>query len=211
MKRFGKWALRTVTTAVVLALLITLLPRISALVSQLWPDPAKTKRVAAVISSELAASERLETSALREEHVAVHTVDALFLGEVQRVTIRYRYEASVGLDLREAACAAEESGGMLVSLPALILLQDSLTPLETQVEDFSYKLSEKRRQAILDEERAKCREAFWSDEAAVREARGNAEQAVRHLLETWMDAAEGRVPIRISWQDAQAQNSTQIP
>ncbi len=200
MKKLGQWALRTVSAAVVIALLIVLLPRISALVAAWWPDPAKTRRVEAVISSELAASERLETAALSQERVAVHTVDALLLGEVQRVTLRYRYDASIGLDLREAVCRAE--GGVLtLSLPPLTILHDSLTPLETEVQDFSYALTEKRRQAIWEEERQKCRDAFLADGEAQAKARGDTERAIRGLLEKWMDAGEGRVPLRIVWNE----------
>ncbi len=201
MKKLGKWALRTVSTAVVIALLIVLLPRLSSLIGMWWPDPAKTRRVETVISSELKASERLETAVLSQERVAVHTVDALFLGEVQRVTLRYRYDASVGLDLREAACRSD-GGTLEISLPPLIILQDSLTPLDTNVQDFSYALAEKRRQAIWEEEQQKCRDAFLSDTETLQKARGEAEQAVRGLLEKWMDAGEGRVPLRILWNES---------
>ena len=163
MKAIGKWFAKMVGSALTMVLVIVMLPHISKLVSRLLPDGSQNAvTVSAVLSRNMASSSRLETARIDDEGVISSSVDALLIGEVQNVVIQYRYEASLGIDLTKVRMHLA-GHTLTVELPPLEVLQDSLTPVNVERNDFWFPLSESRRQKLIEEEREKCR-AYYLEE-----------------------------------------------
>ena len=102
MKRFLKWLGKVVGTALSLVLVIIMLPYATKWIGKLLPDGSRNAiTVSAVLSRQMEASSRLETAKIEDEGVISSSVDALFIGQVQNVVIQYRYEASMGIDLKK--------------------------------------------------------------------------------------------------------------
>ena len=100
MKALLKWLGRTVGSALTLVLVIVLLPHASRLMNSVLPDLSGAAVTAsATLARNLQQSARLETTLVEEEGVLESSTDALFLGQVQQVTVRYTYRASLGIDL----------------------------------------------------------------------------------------------------------------
>ena len=129
MKRFLKWLGKVVGTALSLVLVIIMLPYATKWIGKLLPDGSRNAiTVSAVLSRQMEASSRLETAKIEDEGVISSSVDALFIGQVQNVVIQYRYEASMGIDLKKVKM--QILGNVLtLELPPVEVLADSLTPL----------------------------------------------------------------------------------
>ena len=157
MKRFMKWLGRVIGTAVSLVLVIILLPYATRWIGKLLPDGSRNAiTVSAVLSRSMESSSRLETAKIEDEGVISSSVDALLIGQVQNVVIQYRYEASVGIDLKKVKMHIQGKT-LTLELPGVEILNDSLTPVNVERNDFWFPLSEERRQKLLDDEKAKCR------------------------------------------------------
>ena len=100
MKKTGKWALSVISKALVIILVITLLPFARTWIRQLLPDATGEIRVQSMIlEQKLESSKRLEVTTIDEEGVLEAKTNVIILGTVGTTTIRYRYTASVGIDL----------------------------------------------------------------------------------------------------------------
>ncbi|MBQ1860119.1 MAG: DUF4230 domain-containing protein [Clostridia bacterium] len=170
MKRFLKWLGKVVGTALSLVLVIIMLPYATKWIGKLLPDGSRNAiTVSAVLSRQMEASSRLETAKIEDEGVISSSVDALFIGQVQNVVIQYRYEASMGIDLKKVKM--QILGNVLtLELPPVEVLADSLTPLNVERNDFWFPLSEERRLKLLEDERLKCRAHYLEENQENRDA-----------------------------------------
>ena len=170
MKRFLKWLGKVVGTALSLVLVIIMLPYATKWIGKLLPDGSRNAiTVSAVLSRQMEASSRLETAKIEDEGVISSSVDALFIGQVQNVVIQYRYEASMGIDLKKVKM--QILGNVLtLELPPVEVLADSLTPLNVERNDFWFPLSEERRMKLLEDERLKCRAHYLEENQENRDA-----------------------------------------
>lgn len=170
MKRFLKWLGKVVGTALSLVLVIIMLPYATKWIGKLLPDGSRNAiTVSAVLSRQMEASSRLETAKIEDEGVISSSVDALFIGQVQNVMIQYRYEASMGIDLKKVKM--QILGNVLtLELPPVEVLADSLTPLNVERNDFWFPLSEERRLKLLEDERLKCRAHYLEENQENRDA-----------------------------------------
>ena len=159
-----------VGTALSLVLVIIMLPYATKWIGKLLPDGSRNAiTVSAVLSRQMEASSRLETAKIEDEGVISSSVDALFIGQVQNVVIQYRYEASMGIDLRKVKM--QILGNVLtLELPPVEVLADSLTPLNVERNDFWFPLSEERRLKLLEDERLKCRAHYLEENQENRDA-----------------------------------------
>ena len=159
-----------VGTALSLVLVIIMLPYATKWIGKLLPDGSRNAiTVSAVLSSQMEASSRLETAKIEDEGVISSSVDALFIGQVQNVVIQYRYEASMGIDLKKVKM--QILGNVLtLELPPVEVLADSLTPLNVERNDFWFPLSEERRLKLLEDERLKCRAYYLEENQENRDA-----------------------------------------
>ena len=170
MKRFLKWLGKVVGTALSLVLVIIMLPYATKWIGKLLPDGSRNAiTVSAVLSRQMEASSRLETAKIEDEGVISSSVDALFIGQVQNVVIQYRYEASMGIDMKKVKM--QILGNVLtLELPPVEVLADSLTPLNVERNDFWFPLSEERRLKLLEDERLKCRAHYLEENQENRDA-----------------------------------------
>ena len=159
-----------VGTALSLVLVIIMLPYATKWIGKLLPDGSRNAiTVSAVLSRQMEASSRLETAKIEDEGVISSSVDALFIGQVQNVMIQYRYEASMGIDLKKVKM--QILGNVLtLELPPVEVLADSLTPLNVERNDFWFPLSEERRLKLLEDERLKCRAHYLEENQENRDA-----------------------------------------
>lgn len=159
-----------VGTALSLVLVIIMLPYATKWIGKLLPDGSRNAiTVSAVLSRQMEASSRLETAKIEDEGVISSSVDALFIGQVQNVVIQYRYEASMGIDLKKVKM--QILGNVLtLELPPVEVLADSLTPINVERNDFWFPLSEERRLKLLEDERLKCRAHYLEENQENRDA-----------------------------------------
>ena len=159
-----------VGTALSLVLVIIMLPYATKWIGKLLPDGSRNAiTVSAVLSRQMEASSRLETAKIEDKGVISSSVDALFIGQVQNVVIQYRYEASMGIDLKKVKM--QILGNVLtLELPPVEVLADSLTPLNVERNDFWFPLSEERRLKLLEDERLKCRAHYLEENQENRDA-----------------------------------------
>ncbi|MBR6028771.1 MAG: DUF4230 domain-containing protein [Clostridia bacterium] len=200
LKRFGLWLLKLVTRALAIGLAVVMLPYLARFVASVTPDAAsRAATVSAILSHKMAESARLETARITDEGVLSSSVNALFLGEVQNVVIYYTYEASFGIDLSKTQ--VEQAGTtVVVRLPEVELLLDSLTPTRTEITDFWLRLSERDRARLLQEEQQTCRGRYLDNAEEMAKLRQTAEEALRTTVGKWMGAA-GNVTIVYRWGD----------
>ncbi len=194
MKKLLHWMGRVAGSAVTLALVIVLLPYVSRLTAAVMPDlSGLAVKTCATLSQTMTGSARLETAVVDEEGVLSNELNALFLGSVASLTMRYQYHASVGIDLTRVQMRV--SGRKITFLlPPLEVLSDSITPVETVRDDFwyGYGFDDKTCQALLEQERAACREKWLADTAQSDALWEKTEEAFRSTITGWLDASAGR-------------------
>lgn len=202
MKRFLHWLGRVIGTAVTLVLVIVLLPYVSKLASAFLPDLSGAAVNATVLlSHRMESSARLETAVIEDESVLNATTNAMFLGQVQSVNIQYVYRASIGIDLKKVQIALRGQT-ITLTLPPLEVLSDSITPIQVEKDDFWYPLTEERRQQLLDEELAQCRQRCLEEYLTSPEAWGSTVSAVESTVSGWLSAAAPGVTVNIRPSEA---------
>ncbi len=211
VSRAGRYALRIVSTALVLALLIALLPYASGLIHLLFPTAGDlAKRGVTVISRKLEQSARLETSTAEVEGVISSQAALKILGwnwNVRDNAIRYRYRASVGVDLRKAA--AEAAGGrIVVSLPEPEVLTDSIEMLELERNDRYLEMKEEEQQKLLNEERERLRAETLARYGSSGELWQNTVKALEDTFAGWLGLTGGEVRFEFVPRAEQPEEST---
>ena len=206
-----RFLVRIVSTALILSLMLVFLPHLTRLVGRLWPDPARTEKVSALLRHELNESARLETLTVDDQGVLTATVQAALLGEVQRVTIEYDYHASIGVDLTKIQIAAD-NGILTLILPPFEMLGDSLTPTNIDRQDFWYPLTEKRRSRLLEEERSARAEAVLEEAESSDEIWHKTAATLMELINTWLGPETWLITVDIRKESyLPAQSSGAVP
>ena len=131
MKKTGKWLLSLLTKALVIILVILLLPLARTLIRRIMPDAAGEIRVQSmVLEQKLESSKRLEVTTIDEEGILEAKTNVVILGTVGSTTIRYRYTASVGIDLSKVVMTTD-SDRIIFELPDPEILNDGIEALES--------------------------------------------------------------------------------
>ena len=186
MKALLKWLGRTVGSALTLVLVIVLLPHASRLMNSVLPDLSGAAVTAsATLARNLQQSARLETTLVEEEGVLESSTDALFLGQVQKVTVRYTYRASLGIDLSRVQVKVTGQTITLL-LPEMEVLSDSLTPADISKDDFWYPLTEERLQTLLTKEQERCRAYYLEEHAQSDQAWADILAALEGTVSQWI-------------------------
>ncbi|MBQ6288649.1 MAG: DUF4230 domain-containing protein [Clostridia bacterium] len=180
MKKTGKWALSVISKALVIILVITLLPFARTWIRQLLPDATGEIRVQSMIlEQKLESSKRLEVTTIDEEGVLEAKTNVIILGTVGTTTIRYRYTASVGIDLSKVVMTPD-SDRIIFELPDPEILNDGIEALEINKNNFFSKAVEKSVETLLNEQKLKCREQYISE----KEHSDRAWEDIRKSFET---------------------------
>lgn len=197
MKRTGKWLAKVVGRAIGIVIVIVLLPYAARLAGRFLPDLSDRAVTASqILSQRFEESARLETMKIEEDGILSSSTNALFLGTVQQVSIHYRYEASLGVDLRKVTMVAD-GNRLILTLPPMELIADSLTPLSINRDDFWYPLTDKQRQSLLDRERLACRERHLREQAESEEAWRQTCRMFDETIAQWLVGIPG---VRISYE-----------
>lgn len=200
MKALLKWLGRTVGSALTLVLVIVLLPHASRLMNSILPDlSGAAVTVSATLARNLQQSARLETAIAEEEGVLESGTEALFLGRVQKVIVRYTYRASLGIDLSKVQVKIAGNTITLL-LPEMEVLSDSLTPEEISKDDFWYPLTEERLQALLNQEQERCRAYYLEEHAHTNQAWADTVAALESTVSQWIALGNNRLTIEYAPQ-----------
>lgn len=196
MKGFLRWLGRIAATAITIILIVVLLPYASNLASAVLPDlSGAALNTSLLLSHRMENSARLETSVIEDEGILNSTTNAMFIGQVQSVTMKYTYRASIGIDLSKVQMSVR-GNTITLTLPPVEILTDSITPEQVEKDDFWYPLTESRRQKILDDELALCRERCLTEYAASEEAWSNTVAAMENTVSGWLTVANSGVTVR---------------
>ncbi len=196
MKKFARWLGKIAATALTTVLVLALLPYASGLLGRIMPDEgAAAVKASAIISQKLDTSARLETLSVSEEGVLNHEINAAFIGTVASVSVRYRYAASFGVDLKAVEIRLDGSTLTFI-LPEPVLLNDSLTPLETYRNDAWYPyFDDNDHQRLLEDERLACRERYLGGDYE-QQLRDATVQAFDETIADWIGSVRDQVTIQ---------------
>ncbi|MBE5802939.1 MAG: DUF4230 domain-containing protein [Clostridiales bacterium] len=201
MKAVLRWLGRVAASALTFVLIIVLLPYVSRIASAVMPDlSGAALNTSLLLSHQMEASSRLETAVIEDEGLLNSTTNAMFIGQVQSVSIKYTYRASIGVDLSKVQMKVR-GNTITLMLPEVEILADSITPDQVSKDDFWYPLTEERRKKLLDDELALCRERCLNDYAASQDALDNTISAVESTVSGWLKAANSNITIRYQWQE----------
>ena len=192
MKKTGKWALSVISKVLVVILVILFLPYAKDLWRLIRPDvTGEIKTQSRIIEQKLESSQRLEVTTVDEEGVLESETNVIIFGTVGTTTIRYRYTASIGIDLSKVIMIAE-SDRILFSLPDPEFINDGIEALEINRRNLFSKAIEKSVETLLSEQRLKCREQYLTDQAHSDRIRLDAEKAFTETVCQWLEGSGER-------------------
>ena len=184
MKAVGKRLLKIVSLALAITLAAALFPYVRDLAARLLPK-GKYEQAVQVISHEMEKTGELTALRFTDQEVMENTTNALFIGEVQKVTVPYTYEIGLGVDLSRVTAEAGD-GGITVKVPEAGMIFDSFRVSgDPTVSDFFYPLNETRYQEMQDRQAADCRARYLNDPEKMDKAWQAACEALRGLIRQW--------------------------
>lgn len=189
MKKIISFLVKIIALLLVILLLVTFWSEISGFLRNVLTNTGKNVLETSQISHELKEVGILISRQYTDSGILVSTLPALIIKEAQRVTIPYEYTIDYGVDLEQASIRAVDEGLLMVSLPPAQMIHDALRVTgEVEVVDFLYPLTEARYQQILDEQTETLRQAYLDDPTHAQAALETAQDKVRGLLESMLDA-----------------------
>lgn len=192
MKRTGKWALSLVSRALVILLVVFLLPYAGNIWHLIMPDvTGEIRTQSRIIEQKLESSQRLEVTKVDEEGVLEAKTNVIIFGTVGSTTIRYRYTASIGIDMSRVVMTTDNDRIIFV-LPEPEVLNDGIEALEINRNNLFSKAIEKSVETLLSEQREKCRIQFVSDERHSVKTREDAAKAFRDTVCKWLEGSGER-------------------
>ena len=160
MKKTGKWFLSVASKTLIAILVIFLLPFAGQMFRFILPDiTGEINEQSRILEQKLLSSKRLEVTSIEEVGVLEARTNVIILGTVGKTTIKYRYTASVGIDLSEVI-VTPDSDRIIFCLPEPIVLNDGIEALEVNKKDFFSHAIDKSTEALLDEQKKKSREQY---------------------------------------------------
>ena len=159
-RRHGKRLLSLVIILLLAVLIVLLFPFIRNGFMSLFPDlRGEITTQSTILKQKLESSSRLEVTTVEEEGLLEAKTNVVLLGTVGSTSIRYRYNASVGIDLRRVG-VTEEEDAIVFLIPPWEVLSDGISALEVKKQNFFSHAIDKSTETLLEEQRAKCREQF---------------------------------------------------
>lgn len=188
MKKTGKWAFSVFTKAIVIILVIILLPYAKDLYRLIIPNvTGEILTQSKIIEQKLESSQRLEVTTVKEEGVIESKTNVIIFGTVGTTTIKYRYTASIGIDLKNVIMTSETDRIVFI-LPEADVLNDGIEAIEINRHNLFSKAIEKSIETLLSEQREKCREEFISDKEHSAKIRDDAILAFKETVCKWLDS-----------------------
>ena len=187
MKKTGKWLLSLLSKALIIILVILLLPLARTLIRRIMPDAAGEIRVQSMIlEQKLESSKRLEVTTIDEEGILEAKTNVVILGTVGSTTIRYRYTASIGIDLSKVIMTTD-SDRIIFELPDPEILNDGIEALEINKNNFFSKAIEKSAETLLNEQKLKCREQYITEKQHSERAWEDIRKSFEDTICQWLE------------------------
>ena len=139
-----------------------------------------------VLRKKLESSKRLEVTKVDEEGTLEADTSVIILGKVGSTTIRYRYTASLGIDL-EKVIIDTDSDSIIFSIPDPEVLNDGIEALEVKKRDFFSKAIDKSVETLLYEQRIRCREQYLNEKIHSERIWTDTIKAFNDTLGSWLD------------------------
>ena len=134
MKKTGKWILSLIARIAVIVLLFVIGRFVYF--QYILPDLTGEIRIQSrILEQKLESSQRLEITTIDEEGVLDAKTNVIILGTVGSTTIRYRYTASIGIDLSKVIMTVD-TDRIIFTLPETEILNDGIEALEISKQDF---------------------------------------------------------------------------
>ena len=186
MKGFFKWILRVLTISLVVILAVVMIPYVKPLIANLL-NKTNYSQVAEILSHEMMETGKLTAVEYCDQGEMTSKTDALIIGTVQSVSVPYRYDIALGLDLSRVEVETEPDS-LIIYLPSIELISDKLTVTgEAKVNDFLFPLTNKRYQDMLDAYALSCREAYMNNQTLLDEAWTSAAKTLKELFSKWIE------------------------
>ncbi len=187
MKKTGKWAFSVFTKAIVIILVILLLPYAKELYHLIVPNvTGEILTQSRIIEQKLESSQRLEVTKVEEEGMIESKTNVIIFGTVGTTTIKYRYTASIGIDLKNVIMTPD-GDRIVFLLPEADVLNDGIEAIEINRHDLFSKAIDKSVETLLAEQREKCRQKFISEKEHSDKIRNDAIQAFNETICRWLD------------------------
>lgn len=199
MKRFFRWLVKVIGSALTIILVIVLFPHASKLAAQLMPDESGAAiKASAILAQRLESSARLETLKVQEKGVLNYDIQAALIGSVANINASYVYEASFGIDLSKVLL--QPSGDQLVFiLPEPELIQDSLTPKEVYRDDFWFPgFSDSDYEKLMENERVARRDVYLNGEK-LEQLKAATIAAFESTIQVWLQELNSTLSLQYEW------------
>lgn len=192
MRRTGRRAFSVFSRALVILLVIALLPFAKDLYRLIIPDvTGEIDAQSRILRQKLESSQRMEVTRIEEEGVLDAKTNVIIFGTVGSTTIRYRYTASFGIDLKKVKMTAE-SDRIIFELPGIEVLNDGIEALEINRHNLFSKAIEKSVETLMNEQKEKCREQFLTEEQHSAKTREDAKKAFHDTVCQWLEGTGER-------------------
>ena len=191
MKRAGKRLLSWIGKAVVISLVILFCIIGWDPVRRLFNNVSgEIKIQSAIIRQQLESRKRMEVTSVDEEGVLEAKTNARIFGTVGSTSIRYRYTASIGIDLGKVIMTTD-SDRIVFAIPETEVLNDGIEAIEVNKNNFFSWIADKAVnntvESLLNNQRIKCREQYLNGE--------------QHSARTWEDTVKAFDETVCSWLD----------
>ena len=187
MKKTGRWFLSIISKTIIIVLVILLLPFARQLFQLILPDiTGEVNAQSRILEQKLESSKRLEVTTVEEEGILEAKTNVIILGTVGTTTIRYRYSASIGIDLNEVSLTPD-SDRIIFYLPDPVVLNDGIEALEVKKNDFFSHAIDKSTETLLDEQKQKCREQYLTVAEHREKIWKDTQTAFEETLCKWLD------------------------
>ena len=186
MKRTGKWFFSKAVKLLAMIAIVLLIPFTFG-IFRLIPDvTGEIEKHSVVLKQKLESSKRLEVTKVEEEGVFVEKTKVVILGTVGSTTIRYRYTASIGIDLEKVQMIADQDR-IIFLLPKYEILNDGIEALEINRNDFFSRAIDRNIEDLLHDQLLKCREQLLNNEKAADQYRTDTVKAFHDTICTWLE------------------------
>ena len=192
MKKTGKWAFTVFTKAVVIILVILLLPYAKELYHLIVPNvTGEIQTQSRIIEQKLESSQRLEVTKVEEEGMIESKTNVIIFGTVGTTTIKDRYTASIGIDLKNVIMTPD-GDRIIFLLPEADVLNDGIEAIEINRHNLFSKAIEKSVETLMNEQKDKCRVQFLTEEQHSAKTREDAKKAFYDTVCQWLEGTGER-------------------
>ena len=185
-RRIGLWFLSIVSRAFVIVFVILFLMYGRPLYRLLSGATGQIRTQSAILEQKLESSQRLEVTSVDEEGILTADTSVIILGTVGTTTIRYRYTASIGIDLGKVILTTD-TDRIIFALPEPEVLNDGIEALEIDRRNFFSKAIDKSVEALLNEQRISCREQYLKDKQHSDRIWEDVLRAFNETICKWLD------------------------